>query len=216
MPLYFMLLDADLFHGQIAPALTTSWKKSSFAPCLPLCSYLLPAARNYLERCHAKSDEPLLFQMTRGLRFDRHFWQLLAGEIFHFAATEIPEIQVMPETMLCLLAADRYRVGGTTRDLFSPIEQVHWGARDLQLGRKVYRPENAGYNDLPDVARLHDYLSALDPKTWSVDGLHLLQELTDESDRQEELELAREWLPALIELYDRCRKQRQIIICENL
>ena len=39
------------------------------------------------------------------------------------------------------------------------------------LGGKVYRPEKAGYNDIPDVDRLASYLGAQEPERWTVSDL---------------------------------------------
>ena len=47
MPLYTMLLDAELFHRQIVPALAKSWRLRTFVPCQKLATALLPAAEAF-------------------------------------------------------------------------------------------------------------------------------------------------------------------------
>ena len=97
-----------------------------------------------------------------------------------------------------------------------PIQQAHFGSRYLLFGNKAYRPEQAGYNAASDVARLGDYLLAQCPDRWEVRDLAALQGIRDDTERAEELEFAREWFPALGELYQRARARKQAIVCEIL
>jgi hypothetical protein len=213
MPLYHLLLDTILFHTRIRPALAASWQQRSFEPCRSLCESLLPAARAFAERYHLGLEEPLLAEILRGLPFDREFWHHLAGELLWYGAKEIPEIETAPDTLCCLLAPDRYRDRSGGRERFAPIEQVHFGARDVLFGGGFYRPEHAGYNDSSDVSRLADYLHSLDPEEWTTAQLADLE--GEEEDRADELEFVREWFPALRDLYDRARADR-VIFCEIL
>jgi hypothetical protein len=216
MPIYYMLLDAKLFHGQIRPALAASWRERSFDPCRAVCRALLPAARSFMQEYHAGPTEPLLCKAADGLAFDRYCWTLLVGEILLFAALEIPEIQIAPETLCCLLAPEHYRKGDLCRELFAPIQQAHYGSQELTFGHKTYRPEFAGLNDSDDVSRLSDYLADQQPAKWPLTALSALREVADDSEREEELEFAREWFPALQDLYRRARLHQQVIICESL
>ena len=150
-----------------------------------------------MEKFHTGPEEPFLCRVARGLPFDRHFWQLLVGELLLYAAAEIPEIQTAPDTLCCLLAAENYQQGTVPRACFAPIQQAHYGTRELLFGARCYRPEQAGYNDTEDVARLSDYLSALAPEEWRLADLAALRDITDQEDRQEELDFAREWFPSL-------------------
>src|SRR4051794_1842239 len=127
MPLYFLLLDAPLFHDAIRPALAAAWRQRTFEPCRPLAAQLEPAVRAFTERYHLGTEEPLLAQVRRSLPFDRHYWTLLAGEVLLYAAAEVPEIQVAPETLCCLLAPAQYRQGDVPRERFAPIQQAHYG-----------------------------------------------------------------------------------------
>jgi hypothetical protein len=215
MPILFQLLAARMFHEQIRPALGAAWQERSFEPCRALCSALLPAVEAFAERFHTAPEEQLLRHIT-ALPFDRDFWRLLVGEVLLYSAVEVPELQTIPDTLCCLLAPERYREGPAPRERFAPIEQVHFGARDLLLGGGFYRPDHAGYNDTDDVARLADYLDALRPDEWTATALIALRELADEEERADELEFAREWLPPLQELYLRARERDQIIVCEIL
>jgi len=151
-----------------------------------------------------------------GLPFDREFWTHLAGELLWYGAAEIPEIETAPETLCCLLAPERYRDRSGGREQFVPIEQVHFGARDLLFGGGFYRPEHAGYNCGDDVARLAAYLHALDPQQWTVAQLAGLDGVTDEEDRADELAFVREWFPALRDLYERARAGGFVVVCEIL
>jgi hypothetical protein len=216
MPLYHLLLDAAAFHDRIRPALAAAWLRRSFEPCRPLCAALLPAARAFAARYHLGPDEPLLAGVARGLPFDRDFWRHLVGEALWYSAAEIPEFESAPDSLCCLLAPQRYLERTMARERFAPIEQAHYGARDLVFGGAYYRPDQAGYNDTPDVQRLADYLDGLDPQAWTVTGLTLLEGVESEEDRAEELEFVRDWFPALRELYRRAREQRQMVVCEIL
>jgi hypothetical protein len=216
MPMYYMLLDAPLFHRQIVPALAASWRERSFEPCRPLCRDLVPAARDFASKYHIGPDELLLAKVARDLPFDRHYWQLLVGEVLLVAAAELPEVPTTPETLCCLLAAHLY--GGTpgSREGFAPIEQAHFGTHYLLFGAHAYRPEDAGYNDVADVTRLADYLEAQEPARWTVDDLAPLRDAEDEWERAEELEIAREWFPVLRGLFRWAQEQGRVIVCERL
>jgi hypothetical protein len=216
MPLYHLLLEASSFHDRIHPALAATWLRRSFEPCRPLCDALLPAARSFAERYRLGPDEPLLAQVARGLPFDRDFWRHLVGEVLWYSAAEIPEFESAPESLCCLLAPQRYGERTMVRERFAPIEQAHYGARDLVFGGAYYRPDHAGYNGTLDVERLAEYLDALDPQTWTVSGLTPLEGVASEEDRAEELEFVRDWFPALRDLYRRARDRRQIVVCEIL
>jgi hypothetical protein len=216
MPVYYMLLDPDLFFNRMSPALAASWQTRSFAPCRALCCELAPAVYAFTKRFHTGPEEPLISSVPKGLPFDRHFWQLLAGEFLLYGATEIPEIQTVPAALCALLAPGHYRQDLVARTYFAPIQQVHFGTRQLLFGTRCYRPEQAGYNDVGDVARLAGYLAAQRPERWTVADLAELGEVGDDEELQEELEFAREWFPALCELYQRAQARRQLIVCECL
>jgi hypothetical protein len=213
---YFLCLDAEMFTEQIRPALAASWCQRSFEPCRPLCAELLPAARDYTQRYHTGDEETLLAQVLRGVSFDRACWRLLVGEVLLFAAVEIPEFPSNAETLCCLLAPEQYRSGTTPREQFAPIHQVLRGSRDLTFGAVVYRPEQAGYNDAGDVARLTAYLTAINPEDWTIEHLCGLPDMTDDDERADELAFVREWFPVLVDLYRRTQTQRRVLVIESI
>ena len=216
MPLYHLLLDASAFQDRTRPALAAAWRQRSFAPCQSLCADLLPAARAFAERYHLGTDEPLLAQVARGLPFDRELWRHLVGEVLWYSAAEIPEFESAADSLCCLLAPERYREKASARECFAPIEQAHYGTRDLTFGGGYYRPDHAGYNDPPDMERLAAYLDSRDPQTWTLTGLALLEDIDSDEDRAEELELARDGFAALRDLYRRARERTQVVVCEVL
>jgi hypothetical protein len=216
MPLYFLLLDGARFDGEVAPALAGAWRRRGFAPCRPLCAALVPAVRAFAERYHTGSDEPLLCRVAREeVPFDRDVWRLLAGEVLLYAAAEVPEFQTAEDTLTYLLAPDSLSGEPLPRAGSAPIVQAHRGSRDLVLGG-FYRPEHAGWNDRGDVARLADYLAAIDPARWRPDDLAGLTGLADEEDRADELAFAGECLAALRGMYERARDAGQVVVCEML
>src|SRR3954463_7212702 len=107
MPLYFLIHDAAVFHDQVKPALAAAWRQRSFAPCQRLCTVLLPSLQTFAERYHTATGDSLLEQAARGLPFDRDYWRLLVAEVLLYAALDIPEFEIAPDTLLCLLTPDR-------------------------------------------------------------------------------------------------------------
>jgi hypothetical protein len=215
MALYHLILDADLYYATLQPALSTSWQHRSFAPCQALAETLRPAARDFTERFQI-AEEPLLLRLKPEMRFDRTLWRALVGEALWFAAAAIPELQTLPATLGCLLAPKQPGHEDVPRDRFAPIQQAHFGSRDMVFGGGFYRPEHAGWNDPADVARLADYLTGIDSARWTPADLQTLPELADEEERGEELEFAREWFPALLQLYQQARQRRQVVVCETI
>jgi len=213
---YFLCLDAEMFTERIRPALAAIWRQRSFEPCRPLCTELLPAAQDYTRRYHTGDEETLLAQVLRGVPFDRAYWRLLVGEVLLFAAVEIPEFPSNAETLCCLLAPEQHRSGTTPRERFAPIQQILCGSRDLTFGAAVYRPEQAGYNDAGDVARLAAYLAAINPEDWTIEHLQNLPDMTDDDERADELAFVREWFPVLVDLYRRTQAQRRVLVIESI
>lgn len=212
MPLYFLLLDAAQFHERIRPALAACWRQRSFDPCRALAEELTPAIEAFGQRYHARGDVSLLMKARLGLPFDRDYWTLLAGEALLYAAAAMPEIEVAPETLCCLLAPERYRQERGPREQLSWVEQTYYGSRDLCFGGRFYRPEDAGINDGNDVVRLTAYLDNIDPQKWSAVDLAG----QGEAEPDEELAFVREWFPALQDLYRGAAEQKQVVVCEVL
>jgi hypothetical protein len=216
MPLYFLLLSNTAFEQRLRPALAASWRQRSFEPCRPLCAELLPAALAFAQRYHLGPDDNLLAQVANGLPFERAFWRALVGEVLWYSAMDIPELQTAPEALVCLLAPEHSAQTSVARERFAPIQQAHFGARDLVFGGGYYRPVYAGYNDAADVARLAAYLATVDPQRWTPAGLTALPDLADDEERAEELEYIRDWFPALHDLYQQARADDQVVVCEIL
>jgi hypothetical protein len=217
MALYFYLLERDFFQRQIQPALSESWRQRRFQPCRELCRALVPAAGSFSQRFHLGAEEPLLVQLAADeVPFDRNLWRFLIGEILLFAAAEIPEIQTAPDTLCRLLAPECSSERSTPRARSAPIQQAHFGSRDLVFGGGYYRPEHAGLNDLEDVRRLAGYLSAQDPRTWNAAALPSLRGIDGDAERADELQYIQEWYPGLVELYQRAEARGQVIVCESL
>ena len=215
MPLYFLLLDGARFKGEVVPTLAAAWRRRSFAPCRPLCVGLLPAVREFAERYHTGPDEPLLGRVAReDVPFDRDVWRLLAGEVLLYAAADIPEFQTAEDTLVYLVAPDAAVGTALPRERCAPLAQAHHGSRDLVLGG-YYRPEQAGWNDRDDVARLAGYLGGIDPTRWRPDDLAGLPALPEE-EREDELAFAGDCLTALREMYERARVAGQVVVCETL
>jgi hypothetical protein len=211
---YFLVLDGAFFERAVRPPLAAGWRARSFGPCRDLCAHLLPSARAYAERYHTGSDEPLLAHVAGGLPYDRTYWRSLVGEMLLFAAVEIPEFQTCADT-LCRLLAPAACGAALPREQLPPLRQAHEGSRDLTFGGAVYRPEHAGYNNAADVARLADYFGGIEPARWTVADLGVC-EGEDADDLADELEFAREWFPALAELYRRSRELRRVIVHESI
>lgn len=213
---YFLSLDAETFLRRIRPALAESWRQRRFDPCRLLCHELLPAAKDYRRRYHIGDAETLVTRVVEGLPFDRAGWRLLAGEVLLFAAIEIPEFPSNAETLCCLLAPEQYGRTEVAREQFAPIQQALRGSQDVRFGAAVYRPEQAGYNDPGDVARLTDYLAAVQPQRWTVEDLRLLRDTADDDERADELAFVREWFPVLVELYQRAKTEERVLVIENI
>jgi hypothetical protein len=212
---YFLLLDAKQFTELLRPALAFSWKVRSFEPCRDFCQTLLPRVEEFDSRHHIREGESLVEQVVQGLTFHRDFWRALVGELLFYAAEEIPEFQICPETICCLLAPEHYRRQERQRERMAPIQQAHLGSRELLFGAAVYRPEHCGYHDGGDVRRLAEYLASVDPSCWRPEDLTTLPDLA-ESEREEELEIAREWFVPLRDMYRRAAGAGQVIVHEIL
>jgi hypothetical protein len=215
---YFLVLDGTLFETQLRPALGEAWRRRSFAPCRDLCASLAPAAEEFARRYHTGADESIVARVGAGLPFDRDFWRLLAGEVLFVAAEEIPEIQTCPRTLACLLAPDVRAADADELALpqLPPVLQAHRGSRELAFGPAVYRPGAAGLNDVADVARLAGYLASVRPEEWRPDDLRGLPGLEGDEDRADELAFAREWFPALRDLYTSAGTRGRVVVCERI
>jgi len=211
---YFLVLDAGPFENDLRPALAAAWRQRSFEPCRALCATLTPAAIAFSQRYHSGDDEPFVARVASGLPFDRACWRMLIGEVLLVAAAELPELQTCPETLSRLLAPGSDP--SLPRAQLPAILQAHRGSRDLIFGAAVYRPEHAGCNNVADVGRLAEYLAAVVPESWTPDDLQGLEGDDDEEGRAEELAFAREWFPALRDLYGQARARGRVVVVESI
>ncbi len=216
MKLYFLLLEPSTLREIIAPALSASWRQRSFLPCRQLCADLRAAVRAFVQP--AVPDQDVLLEQIAGgrLPFDYQRWRCLAGLVLLYAAVDLPQVLLPAATLCCLLAREHYLEQDTPRQQFAPIQQVLFGSRDLTFGGGYYRPEHAGYNDSADVARLADYLAAVDPRQWTAAHLADLREITDEGARADELAYVQEWFPDLAQTYRRAADRGLVLVCERL
>jgi hypothetical protein len=214
MPVYFLVHDADLFHEQIRPALTASWRRRNFALCRELCVFLLPAALEFRDRYHIGPDEPLLARIVHGLPFDRDLWRLLVGEVLLYAALDVPELHTAPETLARLVGVAGQPPSATPREQWPVIWQAHLGSQELLFGT-FFRPEHAGFNGVPAVRRLAAHLDGVDPAIWTAAALRDLAG-ADPEDQEEELAFAHDCFAGLRGLYQRAAGAGQVIVSELL
>jgi hypothetical protein len=215
---YFLAVDAELFQNRIRPTLAEIWRRRRFEHGRALCRELLPRARAYLRQSHpGEEDETLIARIAaEELPFDRACWRTLVGEVLLFSACEIPELQTNTDSLCWLVARASCPREPTVRSMLSAMEQVFLGSRDLTFGAAVYRPQQAGYNDRDDVARLADYLASLQPERWTVADLHDLPGLENAEERADELAFVREWFPMLVDMYQRAHAQRHVLVIESI
>ena len=209
MLLDFYLLGALFFHSRVQPALAESWRRRSFAPCRDLCAEIIARpGRTLPEDC-------LLGQVVRGLPFVRDFWHGVVGQLLLLGADEMPLVQTAPATLCSLLAPERYGAGDAPRRDFAPIEQIHFGSRDLRFGGAFYRPEHAGFNDIQDVALLLRYMEAIDPTGWTEAMLEPMSILATPDERAEELAFVHDWWGPLVDVYRDALTRQCVVVCER-
>ena len=67
-----------------------------------------------------------------------------------------------------------------------------------------------------DVVELSAYLECVDSGSWTIERLRQISSLKDDADREDELELAKEWFPFLLQLYRRAVNRNEVIVSEIL
>jgi hypothetical protein len=200
--LYFLLHDAEQFHGRIAPALGASARSRSFAPVVRLRRGLGRIIGDFADRFRLLADEqPLLLKLSAKQPFDRRLWRHIAGELLLYGSADAPPFQTAEETLTALVEDGQC-------DL---MRRAHNGSRDVDFDGALYRPGRAGINDLAEVARIADGLSVIDPANWG--AVALPAELVD--DPAEELAFAAECLARLRDVYEQARRTGQVVICED-
>ena len=102
-------------------------------------------------------------------------------------------------------------IGLCERSQFTPIQQAHFGSRDLTFGARHLSSRVRRLQQRRRRARLADYLASVRPESWTVADLDALRDM-DLEDRADELEFAREWFPALVEMYRR-RRPADVLSC---
>jgi hypothetical protein len=214
MPLYFLLFDPGKFN-KLARPLGEGWARRAFDPLQLVCRDLRAAADKFADRFGMTAGDLVITQALRGVALDRNLWRTLIGEILLMTAEEVPEIETAPQTLTCLLAPDRYRERVGQRERYSPIEQAHFGSRDLVFGQAFYRPDHAGWNDVDDVARLTQYLAGIDSAVWQVADVAELRDI-DPEDHADELDYARQCFRVLHDLYRGAAERGHIVVCEEI
>jgi hypothetical protein len=214
MPIYFMIHDARLYDQEIHPALSASWQLKSFEPCKRLGRILKEATDTFAAKFHTGAESPLLEYIGKGLPFDRRFWSLLVGETFIYAARDIPEFELAPDTLMRLLCPGSATRDYALRSRFSTIEQALYGSKFMEFGKKTYRPERAGLNDAADVQRLAECLSAVNSDEWNYRNLAPFH--SDENDCEEELEDAKLSFLNLREMYISAAGRCEVVVCEEI
>jgi hypothetical protein len=214
MPLYFLLFDPRKFK-KLARPLGEGWARRALDPLQLVCRDLRAAADKFADRFGMTAGDLVITQALRGVALDRNLWRTLIGEILLMTAEEVPEIETAPQALTCLLAPHRYRERVGQRECYAPIEQAHFGSRDLVFGHAYYRPEHAGWNDVEDVARLAQYFTGIDPSVWQVSYLAELRDI-DPEDRADELDYARQCFGALQGLYRGAADCGRIVVCEEI
>jgi hypothetical protein len=214
MPLYFMLHDAERFHRLLRPALGASWRERSFGPCVAIRTALEANLTKFLSENRIGREKSLLVRVGPDTPFDRALWRFLVGEVLLVGAAEIPEIQLAPETLCCLLSPGCSLEMQVSRTQYTLIEQAFRGARDLIFGGGCYRPDHAGYNDQDNVLHIANFLSKPEPEHWEAAQLACL--LENEEEQIDELQFARAGLAELRKLYEGAQARSQIIVCEGL
>jgi hypothetical protein len=213
---YFLMHDAAWFQHVFCTSLAQSWRDKSFQPCQSLCAELTAAARTFADSYRVSTEGSLVAAVAAGLPFDRRLWRGVVGEALLFGAREIPEIDLAVDSLTRLLAPSNEPCLAGPRELLPPILQAHFGARDLEFGRAIYRPEQVGMNDLSRVRRLTEYLASVDASAWTADDLASPEKEVDEEDRGAELDYVRTCFAALRLLYEKAGEGQQIIVCESL
>ena len=232
MPQYFYVVPGRRFVTEIQPPLAQAWRKRSFEPCRSLCRELAETAHSFAVTHRIDPDALFIERVAMGMPFSKDACRSLVSDLITVSAVMMPEIQTAPQTLRCLLSKalplDGGEVGGGEHfaktippaaalsheggGRETPIDQAHFGARDLVFGGGFYRPEHAGWNDESDVARLADYLASVDPRTWHAGQLAPLTEIAAD-DREEEVEFARQSMQNLAILYQSAR-DGHVIVCE--
>lgn len=191
---YFFLLHRDYFWQRVRPAMAECRRLRSFQPCQPLCQHLL-------DRLGKFPPDSLMGQAAAALPYSPPAWKALVGELLVAGAEEAPRLALSPSTCCTLLDSPQR----SDRPDFTPIQQVFHGARDIEFGVGVYRPDHAGYNNEADIHRLTVYLQSINPRHWypaaGMDGDEVLD--------------AQSWWPELVAMYERAFRQNWLIVCEE-
>jgi len=186
--------------------------QQSFAPCIPLCQSLAPAAVRFHERYHLGNDRPLLCRLHEPTTFSPVVWRLLVGEMIIFGAADIPELLQAPELLCHLTSESPCSFDPLRRAEFAPIQQAHLGTRDLCFGSIPFRPSYVGWNAQEDVDRLADYLAKLQSTAWSPSML--AHRGIDEGQLADELDYTLMCLSELRDIYRRAATAQHVIVAE--
>jgi hypothetical protein len=190
---YFFLLEETFFRWRLRPVLAECRRTQSFNACKPLCRELLKRSGD--------APDSLMAQVSQGLAYQARTWQALIGELLAAGAEQTPRLSLNP-CLLCSIhgcAPERHRPGLT------PVQQALYGAKEVDFGVGVYRPEHAGLNDSDDVRRLTAYLESVDPATWSRPAMVDTEDFADSQ---------ASW-PELVSMYQAAQRRGWLVISEE-
>ena len=198
MSLIFYLHDREFLLDRVTPILRECWKKKSFAPGQAFFAELTDHWPEFRDLHHFNQGTPLFAAMNH-LPCDAFFWSSLVGEILLYTALEIPYLEVDSELLLATNG--------------EPMKEVLFGSRPIQMGR-IYRRDQAGWSLPEDLTRFATFLNEVHPEDW-----HLPSEFRSdlsEEDREDDLEMSREWYPNLREMVLKAAEKQQILVSEWL
>lgn len=162
------------------------------------------------------SDEPVVEQISRGMRFDRDLWEMALGETLFYGATEVPDTPVSFGSLRFLLGSRAHESLMAARSEWPWIERAVLGSRTFRLGRGVYRSQDAGWNGPAEAALLADKARVVDPASWRSEQLAEFDASLEEEDRADELALAQQALQQLRTLYQRATEFNYVVVCEQI
>lgn len=200
---YFFLLDGRFYFEPLHAALCQFRQERNLILARTLCQEML-------KNIPGIPKDSLIAQVARDVAIPPSAWQTFAGELLAAGAGETPRIAVEPHLLRALLAGDDPHGPLPAREKFSPIHQVLFGARWVDFGVGVYRPDHAGINLAKDVASLTEYLLQVDPRQWRGEGLEAVW-----PDVEEDLADARDWWPTLVDMYQEAKNRGWLVMCEE-
>ncbi len=216
MPHYFLFHDPSFLKAQVIPAFTQSWRERTFEPVGELLDGLRAGMESFKQKFCLSDQEPVLAKLAGGVRFDRDAWEMALGEVLFFGARAAPDAPVSFHSLRYLLGSAAEEAPFTSRSDWPWIDRAILGSHAFRLGRGVYRPQDAGWNETAESADLLTKLQGVDVASWNIAQLRQLDASWDAEDLEDELALAGDALAGLRQIYaDACRNQFAVV-CEHI